>query len=183
MAIRNLSAAYFVNEIEIPNISGTTPLDLANLKKLNIFIAKYEPLYLTRLLGTDLYAAYAAGIADPSPAAKWVNLNNKINYTDAVLTALGTGISPAANYIYFKFMRSNWSTTLQNSEGQAGHENFTKFTPKLKMIEAWNECVRLSDEIQAWLRDNIATYPEYDTIATDLSVSPDSFLPINQFGI
>lgn len=176
--IRTLSAAYFVGEISIPNISGTTIIDQANLKNLQISIAIYEPLFLKDLLGEDLYTAYAAGIAEVTPDAKWTTLNNKIYYTDAALTALSTGISPVANYIYFQFHRNNASVTLQNSEVKPGHQNFTVTSPAQKMVSAWNNMVRLCDEIQEFIEDNITDYPEFETS----DVPPRTFEKITMHG-
>lgn len=163
MAIRAISAAYFVGEILIPNISGTTTTERANLLPLQVAMAKYESVFLTKLLGKDLYDLYVADIALVTPSARFTALNNLIYYTDAALTALGTGISPVAYYIYFFFMRSQSSITLTGGEGLTQHENFTQYGAREKMIYAWNEMVRLSQIIQDWLVTNIATYPEYYT--------------------
>jgi hypothetical protein len=177
MAIRTLSAAYFVGEILIPNISGTSTQEQANLLPLQIAMAKYEPMYLKMLLGEDLFTAYVAGIAAGSPDAKWVTLNNMIYYTDAALTAAGTGISPVADYVYFYYQRSQATLTLTNSEVKAAHENFTVDSPAEKMIAAWNDMVRLSGEIQSYIIDN--DYPEFFTS----KVQPTVFTRINSFGI
>jgi hypothetical protein len=174
--INTLSAAYFVNEILIPNISGTTATEKANLLDLQITIAKYEPLFLKDLLGETLFAAYAAGIAAGSPETRWVTLNNKINYTNTALSTLGTGLSPAANYCYFHWMRNQQTVTLMNGEGRAGAENFGQASAMEKMVNAWNELVRMSDIIQDWLIDNKTTYPEMTTMFT-------RFERINQFFI
>jgi len=157
-----LSAAYFVGELMIPNISGTTVTELSNLHQLNIAIAKYEPLYLEELLGEDLYTAYAAGIAAVSPLAKWTALRDKIYVTNLTL---GIGFSPAADYVYFHFMRNQATVSLMNTEGIPDHENFTAASVNQKIVAAWNDMVRLSDEIQDWLDEDtqLATYPEWLT--------------------
>ncbi len=153
-----LSAAYFVGEIHVPNISGSSTAETANLLQLQIMIAKYEPIYLERLLGTDFYTAYAAGIAASVPEARWTALQNKIYVPNLTLNI---GFSPAANYVYFFFMRNQTSISLVNSEVQSSHENFTQFGPGQKMTSAWNEMVRLSELVQEWIIENTATYPEF----------------------
>ncbi len=179
MAIRTISAAYFVGDLLIPNISGSTTTEQANLLPLQIAIAKQEPIYLKKLMGVDLYDAYVAGIAVGSPAAKWVTLNNLIYYTNTALTALNTGISPVANYVYFKYMEQNATTTLTGIEGKGTHENFTVETPGPKMVAAWNEMVRLSEEIQDFIVDNDTDYPEFYTS----DIAPETFERKNNWGI
>ena len=177
MAIRTLSAAYFDGDLRITNISGETITELANLRSLQLAIAKYEPIYLKELLGLDLYTSYAAGIAAGSPASKWVDLNNQIYYEDDKLTDLNTGLSPAANYVYFFYQRREVTITMVNAEVKATHENFTSDSPNEKMITAWNEMVRMSAYIQDWIRQHITDYPEYYTS----KVSPTDYTSIEQY--
>lgn len=155
----SLSAAYFVGEIQVPNISGSSTAETANLLQLQIAIAKYEPLFMDRLLGTDFYADYVAGIAAVIPETRWTTLRDKIYVLNGTL---GVGFSPAANYVYFFFMRNQTSISLINSEVQAVHENFSQFGPGTKMVAAWNEMVRMIIDFRKWLTENIADYPECD---------------------
>lgn len=169
-----LSAAYFVGEIHIPNISGSSTSETANLLQLQIMIAKYEPLFLEKLMGADLYAAYIAGIAAAIPDTRWATLQGKIYVTNLTLSV---GFSPAANYVYWHFIKNNASLTLVNAEVKAAHENFTSFTQREKLVKAWNEMVRMSELIQEYIIDNLTTYPE-----TDIS-QIYVFEPINSLGI
>jgi hypothetical protein len=169
-----LSAAYFVGELLIPNISGTTTTEQANLLALQIAIAQHEPVFLELLLGYDLYTAYAAGIAAPSPDARWEALDEKIYVENSTLDI---GFSPAAGYVYFHFQRTNATATLAGGEGSSAHENFTAQSNAPKQIQAWNEMVRLSELLQEWLDDNADTYPEWSTSEHHI------FERINSFGI
>lgn len=169
-----LSAAYFVGELNIQNISGTTTTEQANLLQLQIAIAQHEPVFLEMLLGEDLYTAYAAGIAEAVPDARWTALDDKIYVEN---NTLSIGFSPAANYVYCKYMRNQFSNTLMNGEGRIANENFTPVGLTHKITQAWNEMVRLSAVIQEWLDDNTDTYPEWTT--TDHT----TFEAVNQWGI
>lgn len=159
-----ITAASFIGEILIPNVSGANLAEVANLKALNTFIAKYEPLFLKDLLGSDLYAAYAAGIAvTPTPDAKWTALKGKI------FTLIGTApaptyyLSPAANYIYFFFQRNQASQTVANAEIQTKQENAIVVSQAQKMIDAWNSMANDIVTIREWIEDNLTDYPEYLT--------------------
>jgi hypothetical protein len=164
-----LSAAYFVGEIAIPNISGTTTTEQANLFQLQIAIAKYEPLYLEMLMGKDLYAKYVAEIA----TARMVALADKIYVQNLTLSI---GFSPAACYVYFFFMRNQYSLSTVNAEVTPTMENMVFYNPAAKQIAAWNEMVRLSELIREWVDTNSATYPEY------LTSTKDELVKLNAFG-
>lgn len=163
-----LSAAYFVNELFIPNVTGTTVLELANLKNLQIAMNKYEIQYLKRLMGDDLYTLYAAGVT--AGTAKYTALRDLIFVT---YSSPSYAESPAANYVYFFFMRNASSLTLSNSEVQSLTENFSQYSPAQKMINAWNDMVRKSEEIQTYITDHLTDYPEYN---------PEYFETLNSFG-
>ena len=154
-----LSASYFVGEITIPNISGSTVIETANLLDLQIAISKYETYFLKWLLGEDFYDLYAAGIAEVSPEARWTALQNQIYQVNGTL---GIGISPAANYVYCRMVTIRNTVTLTNGEGRPKNENFDAWTSREKYVNAWNEMVRLATEIREWLTDNQTTYPEWD---------------------
>lgn len=171
-----LSAAYFVGDLLIPNISGSTVTETANLLQLQIAIAKYEPDFLRRLLGTDFYDLYAAGIAATVPDARWTALKNALYVEN---TTLDVGFSPAANYVYCKFVKQQNSLTLVHSEAKARHENMELFTPREKYVAAWNDMVRQINIFLVWMEDNSADYPEYSSQDT----APETFEPINPWGI
>jgi hypothetical protein len=170
-----LSAAYFVGDIQIPNISGSTVIETANLLNLQIAILKYETVYLKWLLGDDFYAEYAAGIAATVPESRWTALRDQIYQVNSTL---GIGISPAANYVYFMYQKVYQSVTTTNGEYTAKHENMELFSPAEKMVAAWNDMVRMSNDIQTWLAyDHVEDYPTLDLDSMGV------FEPINAMGI
>lgn len=170
-----LTAAYFVGEITIPNISGSSITETANLFGLQVLIAKYEPIYLKWLLGEDFYTDYVAGLAESSPEARWTTLRDKIFVVDSVLEI---GTSPAANYVYCQWLKTNNSITSTNGEFKPSAENMTSFTMREKYVTAYNEMVRMSLEIQDWLLyDVLEDYPELDTDSLGV------FETINSWGI
>jgi hypothetical protein len=171
----SLTAAYFVGEITIPNISGSSVTETANLNTLNILIAKYEPEFMKWLLGEDFYNDYAAGLAEVSPETRWTDLRDKIFVENETLDV---GFSPAANYIYCKWIKNNHSLTAINAEILPQSENSTRTTYREKYVAAWNEMVRMAIEIQDWLTYGVPDdYPEMDI--DELGV----FETINTFGI
>lgn len=169
-----LSAAYFVGDLFIPNIAGSSITETSNLFSLQVAMAKYEPIYLRWLLGEELYEDYVAGISATTPEPRWTALRDKIYVENSVL---GIGFSPAANYVYFFFQRNNATLTLVNGEGRANHENMTAVSPAEKMIAAWNDMVRMSLDIQDWLQYDVPEDygADFDTLGI--------FETINSLGI
>jgi len=148
-----LTADYFVNELLIPGINGNLQSERLNLAKLTAMINKYEPIFLEKLMGTDLYAKYSAD-----------SLVSGIYY-DLFLQIYDTALflSPAANYVYFMYWRTFTTQTTSTGETQAKQENSTGASIVAKMINAWNEMSARVDKIREWIMDNDTNYPEFST--------------------
>ena len=167
-----LTAAYFTGELYIPNISGSSVTETANLLQLQIAIAKYETYFLRQMLGDDFYDMYAAGVT--AETERWLDLQGELYVENETL---GVGFSPVANYVYCKFMQSQQSLTLVHGEAKARHENMEMFTPREKIVIAWNEMVRMINDLYNYLDENQSTYPEFDM--SDV----ETFERINSFDI
>lgn len=152
-----LTAAYFVNELLIPGVSGTTYAEVENLATLTATIAKYEPKFLKLLLGEDLYAEYAAAIAGNPTSGIWFDLKSQIYSTSPAYE------SPVANYVYWKFWKSNATVTVKAGETETKSENAQMVSIAAKMVRAWNEMVDQVDEIREWLDDHSSDYPTWGT--------------------
>lgn len=75
-----IDASYFVGELSIPN-SDEIPV----LERINLFIQKYEPVFLQKLMGYPLYKAFVTGInvtAPATPDIRWLNILYGSEYTD-----------------------------------------------------------------------------------------------------
>lgn len=159
--MNSLTAAYFVGELSVKNINGTSVPETLNLFDLQIAIAKYEDRYLEMVMGKTLFAAYAAARSTPTPDARWIALNDQLYKVNEVLSI---GISPAANYVYFHFMRSQDTLTLVNAEVRASHENFEAAARWDKLVAAWNEGVRMTNKFHEWLEENADDYAEFKPV-------------------
>lgn len=75
-----IDASYFVGELDIPN-SG----EQAIAERITLFINKYEPLFLQKLMGYPLYKAFITGLNVVPPATpdiRWLNILYGAEYTD-----------------------------------------------------------------------------------------------------
>lgn len=115
-------------------------------KKIQWFIDKYEPLFLTQLLGPSLYAALKAGLNENDTLAKWSSLRD-------IVTPL------AANYVYWWYLRKNVTTTVTTGEASAKNSNSNIESPIRKMVDVWNENIYCCRELVAnW---NVVDYGMY----------------------
>lgn len=152
-----LDSSYFVGELLIAGIAGTSPAQLSMKAELDWFIAVYEKKYLRLLLGDAFYEAFIADQEEETPV--YGTLKEMI-YDENFL------LSPVAGYVYYWYMRnSNTQTTALNQvrsvpENGAAYNNFDK------MVKAWNLMVDLSTEIWDHLCDNPVDYLLFDSSRT-----------------
>jgi len=157
-----LTAAYFAGELLIPGVTGSTYAEVSNLALLNRTILKHEKKFLEKLLGEDLYAAYAAAMLLSPTSGVWYDLDQQI-YTSQTSGDITIYSSPAANYVYFQFWKTASSMTSTLGELASKAENADVVSIGHKMVAAWNEMVDLVDEIREWLDDNADDYPLWGT--------------------
>jgi hypothetical protein len=135
--------SHFVGELRIPNLEGVAPLDLGNSEELNMFINKYEPKILIKLLGFELYKEMLT-VIDPTTGdvisgsdEKWFSLvDGKDDYL---------GLRPIlSNYIFAKFIKnddSHYGGVGVVKEKSKGAENYSS---RSKYINAYREYYELA---------------------------------------
>ena len=148
----------FVGEIAIGQAENS--VIAANIE---LFINKYEPMFLMKLLGKDLYNEFNDGLTLNPVPEKWNTLKNKVMY-------------PCANYIYCYYMRNKASETNGFGETLPESENSQRVSPVQKIVRAWNEMVDINNAIKCELINNDA-YPNYKYCCSDI------FNKTNSFGI
>lgn len=111
---------------------------------ISSFIEKYEPEYLNRLLGDKLCSDFLK--SHEERVYKW----------DELETILVTGdsfkCSPIANYVYFFMLRSFQADATINGV-KADHDEGSLISPQQKMIEAWNDMVKMNKKVVKWLEN------------------------------
>lgn len=158
-----IDTSYFFGELSISQPTAT----------LQMLIDSRESELLTKLLGYELNKLYTAGIAAGSPAQKWLDLRDGKEYTTGggVLTkwpglrfTVGTAKkSLVANYVYWFYLLDN--ITFTTPSGQKKSELPVNALPDHKMIRAWNEMVNWNFQLNTFLLNHTADYPEYADVA------------------
>jgi hypothetical protein len=175
-----ISAAYFNDGIKnIPNIDKPSVSEM-----LTDLIAVSEKVYLTAVLGYPLYKAFIAGLAEVTPAAKWVALRDGKDFVYNGKTIRWNGFkdgttfqSPIANYVMSRYLNDKSIVTSGAGETSSKFENANAESPLTKYVANWNEMVNANVVLYAYLTTS-ADYPEFDK-NIDLSF----FKLINMFGI
>jgi len=168
-----VDSTYFVGEILIPNLTGTDLVSTGNVAEVTRFITKYEPEYLTHVLGADLYAAFEAGLlVTPTVEQRWKDLQAKIRIYNS-----SAHVSPVADYVYYFIELDRTTSTGQMGQVKVKNENGETVYNTAKMLKAYNNAVRKGQEILDWVIENIEDYPEFD------QAHQYELITLNNFGI
>ena len=163
-----IDSSYFVEDISVPNISGSHPAASVNLASLNRAILTYERDYLTRLLGPTLYDEFITDLAASEPWA--TGLRDELRDTTNL-------ISPIAFYVWYYWMRRNATAITGSGAAEAKHENATTVSPAVDMCEAYNKAMRMTWDVIDYLNEHADDLPS-------ARVTESNWLhPINPFGI
>lgn len=155
-----LDDSYFVGELMIPGLTGTSPAAIANLAELQWFIDRYGSEYLTLLidgLATDVIAWYPPGSINPDEGKP------EIDYIELLCEQIYATPSPVAAYVYFHFWRNRYTETTSMNEVRMVSENAIIQDGVNKTVHAWNDMVKRSREVWDYLHANSDNYPTFDT--------------------
>jgi len=169
-----IDSSYFKADIHIAGLSSTGVQD-----SVSMFIDKYEPEYLIKILGYDFYKSFTDAIAEEAPDDKWTKLLTGDTYTDAQgitqkwygfqqdVSATQVNISPIACYVYFYYSRKTSTVTTASGETGVRWEKSVSISPAQKQAKAWNDMVELNKRLYDFLLckkvDGSLVYSEFDT--------------------
>lgn len=180
-----IDKTYFIGEKNIPNTDYTEVVDT-----VNTLIGIYEPKYLQLLMGYELSKLFVAGITAGSPAQKWLDIKNGVEFIglDGRLKKwygfvdTATFESPIAYYCYSKYLKNNATQTAEMGEVNTLNQNSTKASSRHKQCSAWNKMVDMNCILHEFLTANYAIYPEYQ-LKQYCSESRSLFKKQNPYGI
>jgi len=149
-----IDITFFVGEINIPN---TSKPEIA--ESLELFIAKYEPEFIRKLFGNEMYASYLNAPTDPRFTEI---INGKDNWRGLVYPISDSvDGSPIANYIYTMWLKDKhvWNSGVGTVRSKG---DGTEVMPiSFKMTEMWNQMSRQIVEFQTFMSDKSEIYPDY----------------------
>jgi hypothetical protein len=140
---------------------GEYKLNKSCFDDLELFIAKYEPFYLVRLLGADLYALFNADLTPlPSPqvpqTSPYTELFEPFTIDDGSCLYLSDGIKTMlVQLIYFHFTRESNYRHTQSGMTTPNQENSNMMPYKgYNDIDAYNAGISNYQTIQWYICDN-----------------------------
>jgi hypothetical protein len=182
-----IDRTYFIGELNIPNTEKATVAS-----QVDYFIEKYEREFLQKALGYSLYKSFTDGLLQDPVLPKWTqllegveytSLNGRVNYWNGLVSQPLSVInkkSPIAGYVYYWFMRNNFTQTAAMGEVKGTAENAINVSPGMKMEKAWNDVVKSVHAMRDFLRSNHDTYNWDDSIYYPYR---DFFAPVNTMNI
>lgn len=175
----SIDSTYFFGELSLA--FPDTPAANANLLQI---IDSREAELLQRLFGYELYKAWLAALASevdstPGPAVlleqRFIDLRDGKEYTSqsevlvkwpGLRFTVGTSKkSLIANYVYWHMQKDGYTFTTGSSEKKT--DLAINADPTDKMVRAWNEMVNWIFQLNAFLVDQLETYPEYENVCLD----------------
>lgn len=132
---------------------------------LQLYIDKFEPYYLKRLMGADLYALFNADLAgSPSVpvSAIYLSLFNPFDIDDNGCLRSSEGIKQMLiEFIYFHYVRDS---AHKKTQGGTVVNDVEVSNPSpyngYNLVQAYNEGVKNYKEIQWFIIDNESDYPD-----------------------
>jgi hypothetical protein len=183
---------YFYGKLSLPQTNNTEGRSIVDQ-----FITTYEPEYLQKALGYDLWKAFTTGIeGSGEPDQRWKDLLEGKEITYQNRTYKWTGFentekkSPIACYVYYKYMEDKASDNTLVGTVVQNVDNNTRVNSLRKMVDAWNSMVDMNNTLWLFLYQNKADYPEWKEYQTGIIgwANPfrchgEVFNKINEFGI
>lgn len=133
-------------------LATPSPTNKAIAGRIESYINQYEPEYLSKLLGEELYNDFLSN----EDSERWEAFKKLIVKEDGLFKT-----SPIANYVYFFLVRDSQSKATVNGVKSDGDENLVSAGAKL--VSAWNNMVFENRKIYMWLCNkfhNVPTEPE-----------------------
>ena len=149
------------NIITINDFTGDIQLSVSDFQKQNFdnFIAQKQPVYLRKVLGVQLYNELAA--ADTSET-KWSKLIQGCDYVWSDVYYHFYGLKRGfAYYIFAEWIKSDTVKIQNGGSFIVKNENATDVVPVANDVYAQNECMIEFEELDAFITNDLSTYPSY----------------------
>ena len=144
-----IDQTYFTRDLSIPNINE---MQTEAFDNLNSFVDEYVRQLLSDALGVQIFneldSYVIGGVFDGTGAPQYIiDLVNGKEYVKSGTTYKWSGListqgvfkkSLLANYIYYKWLQSNFSTQSGVGEVTINPQNANLVNPTQKLVSVWN---------------------------------------------
>lgn len=140
-------------------LATPSPTNEAIANRIGWYVDRYEPEYLCKLLGEELYNDFLVN----RESAKWDEFKKLVVKTNGLAKT-----SPIANYVYFYLLRDSYATATINGVKKDGDENLV--SSRSKMVRAWNDMVYENRKLYVWLCRNFNNVPTEQELLETINV-------------
>ena len=169
-----IDTSYFIDAINLPSAILKRTANMAT------YINRYSKQYLVSALGFDLYTAYIAGIAEITPAQKWLDIRDGKNYEVDGIKKEWIGLendtkqSFLAQFIFCEIVQQNMNSLSSNGFWSAKNENSNRVQATGLVASEYNQAIEWYNQLYYFITEanNEAadTYPNFEfTELTTLS--------------
>lgn len=143
----------FVGTYEVPQTMNS---------KLDSYIARYETLYLKKILGDALYTLFAADVTNYVPvSAEYLAIYNALSVDYICDTYRSEGLkSVLLNMITWEFCKDFPKVNSQVGQVVNSNEN-SIMTDNTRLYKVYNDGVESIQAIQIYIYQNSADYPDF----------------------
>lgn len=148
-----IDTTYFINELAVAQVDYA-PVNAV----LTDLISKYEPFYLSAILGNALHKEFKTGLEADPIEQRWLDLLNGVEFMDSAGNAWywpgfvnDEKISPIANYVYFYWLRKEAQLTTGAGEAALQTENAVRKGAIAKQVHIWNQMTDLNYSLLKFL--------------------------------
>lgn len=154
--------------VQTSDFVGEYKVSQSRFSELATYITKYEKHYLVRMLGADLYDLFIADLTLPTPqtpqTAPYQALFNAFETDDNDRIYISEGIKKMLiMFIYFHYIRDMaHQNTVTGTVTNVNENSSTPLYNGFNLVEAMNTGVETYNNIQWYIDENSATYPDYN---------------------
>ncbi len=145
------------------NVISPDSTNTAIVGGLRSFIAEFEPEYLEKLLGRELYLSFSDyldkrnAMGADEREMRWEFLIDELVHTRTIGEDT-IHISPIANYVYFFYLRHNHAQATTTGVKQDTDDG-KLVSPERKMVSAWNGMAKMNVRLFDLIGRHYADYP------------------------
>lgn len=160
-----LTLDYFNGNLLIHNLSDTGPVGTALQAELWEYIYRYEPIFLTGLLGLECYTKLQQAIdveEGETPDEQYTALYDEIFVETEISETHTMYRSPVANYVWYMWARDNSIARTGPGDGQPKGGNIQITINNHRFAQVWNEMVEMVEDIDEFIADYAGPFVGYD---------------------
>lgn len=149
--------------IDTDDFVGRYAIAQTSFTDLDAYINKYEEIYLSQLLGADLYALFKADLVIQVPAtAIYKTIFNPFKIDEDACVIISEGIKQMAiGFVYWEYVRLQHILPTQNG-AVINQVEVSSHADINYLYMIYNESIYTYQAIQWFINKNKTNYPEYN---------------------